>query len=426
MEELMQYVWNYGLWPLTAVKTVDGHRIDIIDRGQLNHNSGPDFFNAKVRVDDQVWAGNIEMHVRASDWHRHGHDDDPAYDNVVLHVVQYDDCAITRRSDGKVIPQITMRCAADFSDRYRAFVHNPQAQLPCAAEIGTFPSIYVTDWVDSLAFERLQRKADDVHRLLDTYNGSLGLTAYVMLARGLGFGTNADAMEQLARTVPLKRLLQHQDNVAVIEAILLGCGGLLHEQAPRDNYEAALVSDYNFYSEKYGLHGLTRPQWRSRLRPTNAPERRVATLAAMIAGGFPFPGNVFSVQNVYEAKALFNYTISPYWTDHINFGQPSQSTPAGFSRSTVDLLIVNVAVPLLYAYGEHVGDPARSECAVEILQSLKPEQNRLVQTFTDAGMKCPDAFTSQAYIQLHKNYCSQRKCLFCRIGHRLLAARVAP
>jgi hypothetical protein len=423
MEDLMQYVWRFRLWPDLRMTTSDGRHVDIIDPGTLNTGSGPDFFNAKVRVDGQIWAGNVEIHVRASDWHRHNHDNDPAYDNVVLHVVQYDDCAITRRVDGAVIPQVTMRCAANFSDQYNAMVNNPLTELPCAIEINSLPTIVLTDWLTGLAFERLQRKSDDVLSRVDAHHGDWNQAIYITLARGLGFGTNADAMEQLARSLPLKTLLRHNDNISTIEALLFGSAGLISEQ-PRDEYEAHLGQEYKFYCTKFGISQHEKPQWRARLRPQNSPSRRIALLAQLMQGGFDLCGKILNLTNTKDAAALFDVEPSAYWLTHYGFGRPSTATPRLLSAASVRLLLINVVAPMLYAYGESADDAERRELAVDILQTLKPEQNSVVDIFTNAGLKCNDAFTSQAYIQLRNQYCLQRKCLFCRIGHRLLSLKV--
>jgi hypothetical protein len=423
MEDLMQYVWRFRLWPDLHMTSSDGRRVDIIDPGTLNTGSGPDFFNAKVRVDGQIWAGNVEIHVRASDWHRHNHDNDPAYDNVVLHVVQYDDCAISRRVDGAVIPQITMRCAADFADRYNAMVNNPLTELPCAREIGSLPKVILSDWLTGLSFERLQRKSDDIIARLNAYHGDWNQAIYITLARGLGFGTNADAMEQLARSLPLKTLLRHHDSATTTEALLFGSAGLLSD-TPRDDYEAMLAREYAFYCTKFGITKHQTPQWRARLRPQNSPTRRIALLAQTMHDGFSLAGTLLNVSSAAEASELFHIEMSAYWLTHYGFGHPSTSIPHSLSPSSVRLLLINVVAPLLYAYGESVDDARRRELAVDILQSLKAEDNAVVNIFRTAGLACNDAFTSQAFIQLRNEYCQQRKCLFCRIGHRLLSHKV--
>lgn len=424
MEELMQYVWRFRLWPELNMTAADGRHVSVLDPGTLNTGSGPDFFNAKVRINGQMWAGNVEIHVRASDWHRHGHDGDPAYDNVILHVVQYDDTEIRRRTDDAVIPQVTMRCAADFSERYRKMVHNTHTELPCADEIGTLHPVVLSDWITALGMERLQRKADDIRAVLDNTAGDWHAAAYITLARAMGFGSNADPMERLARAVPLNILLRHSDDQAAIEAILLGRAGLLRAENPRDTYEESLAQEYAFYSRQYGLTDDGHPlQWQRRQRPHNAPERRIAALAAMIAGGFTLAGAIMGLSDE-DPRILFEQVrMGPYWQQNVNFGHPGTASPA-MSAESIRLLCINLVAPLMYAAAEQRGDMERCAAATDLLHGLKAESNTITRLFQDAGLRCDDAFTSQALIQLRRNYCEQRKCLFCRIGHRLLQARV--
>lgn len=424
MEELMQYVWRFRLWPELVMTASDGRRIDIIDPGTLNTGSGPDFFNAKIRVDGQMWAGNIEIHVRASDWHRHGHHKDPAYDNVILHVVRYDDQQILSRTDSRPIPQITMRCADDFRNHWDQLVNSPSLELPCAPRLADLPSLFITDWFTALAFQRLQRKADDILHILESTHGNWNTTAYITLARGLGFGANADPMERLARSIPLNSLIHHSDSHLAVEAMLFSHSGLL-QNPPRDHYEAELMTEAQFYCRKFGINNPGAPlNWQLRQRPQNHPIRRIAHLAAYIYGGFPLAGKLFHLRSAEDLPALFEAQLSAYWGDHLTFGHPCNPHTPRLSTDSINRLCINVAAPLLYAYGQERGDARLQDLAVDILQKLRPERNHVTDIFVRAG-QCPtDAFTTQAYLQLRNEYCQTRKCLYCRIGHRLLAAHV--
>lgn len=423
MEELMQYVWRFRLWPPSVMATVDGQRIDVIDPGELNRGSGPDFFNAKISIGGQMWIGNVEIHVRASDWMRHGHDSDRAYDNVVLHVVEVDDCPVYR-SDGQLIPQMVMRCAADFSQRYAQMVDNPGLELACAAELPGMPQIHISDWICALGYERLQAKADRALAMVHDGDGGWMQAIYVTLARALGFGNNAEPMELLARTTPLKALLRHSDEVTAVEAMLFGQAGLLagHE-ASEDGYVQRLCSDYAFYSAKYGLHPSAGVCWKmARMRPQNFPHRRIAALARFVAGGFRFGSRVLAVSNEEEARELFGMRLDGYWARHFSLSDSGVgSTPRAFSQSSATVLIINVVAPLLYAFGQETGDTRRQEAAADLLQHLKPESNSIIDIFARAGLVADSASASQALIQLRREYCVPRKCLFCRIGHRLLS-----
>lgn len=421
----MQYVWHHRLWLAQDMVTNDGRSVAVVDVGQLNRDAGPDFFNAKVRIGDEMWCGNVEIHVRASDWHRHGHDNDKAYDSVILHVVQYDDCAI-RTTDGRLIPQVSLPCARDFSQRYAAFVNNPANTLACASEIRSLSPVLVRDWLDSMAFERLYAKVDAINGRLERSTGDWEQAAFITLARALGAGINGDAFERLAASLPLRLLHKHCDSLLSIEAMLFGQSALL-DDAPASPYADQLRREYAFLSNKFGL---TRPQgmtWRmSRMRPASFPHRRIATLAQMVYGGFRLMQRVLDVRSEADARELFRLELSGYWTTNYNFSTCGTAHPQALGAATVDMLVINVVAPLLAAYGAATGDDSLTDRAVDILEHLPGEKNRFTADFVAAGVPNGNAFISQAMVELHRNYCDVRKCLYCRLGHRLLAVKVKP
>lgn len=419
----MQYVWRYRLWPQGDMRTVDGARIEVLDPGTLNRDAGPDFFNAKLLIGGQTWIGNVEMHVRASDWHRHGHHRDRAYDTVVLHVVAHDDMPI-HRPDGSVIPQMVMACARDFDKRYHALVHNPALELPCSRELPTLSPLYVSDWIQALAFERLLVKSDRVLALLQRYDGNWADAMYVTLARALGFGVNAEPFELLAASTPLKCMLRNSDSPVAVESILFGQAGLL-PSTPHSPYAEKLSTEYAFYATKYGLRPSANIYWKmARMRPPNLPYRRIAALAAMICREFNISSRMLAVENEAQARSLFDVRLQGFWAEHCTFESAALQQPRAFSHASVTVLLINVVVPVLYAYGVATGQIHRQEQAADLLQQLKPESNSVVDMYARAGIRVDSAFTSQALLQLRREYCEQRKCLFCRIGHKLLSARV--
>jgi hypothetical protein len=427
MEELMQYVWHHRLWWDERITTVDGVSVRVIDPGQLNRDAGPDFFNAKVKIGDRMWCGNVEIHVRASDWMRHGHHTNPAYDSVILHVVEFDDAPIYR-TNGELIPQIKMPCARDFSARYGAFINNTANAIACSAELGSLPELMVRDWLDSMAFERLHAKADAVAARLEQCVGDWETAAYVTLARALGAGINGDAFERVAKSMPLRFLRKHSDSLTSIEALLFGQSGLLDYAPADDRYVESLRREYEFLANKFSLHRPSDMGWRmSRMRPASFPHRRLAMLARMVEGGFQLMQRLLEVKTEDDARALFRVELSGYWVNHFNFGPPSPvNRPSAMGHSTVDMLVINVVVPLLTAYGEATDDAGLSDRAVDILEHLPGEKNRLTEDFTRAGIRCRNAFDSQAMVELHRVYCDARKCLHCRLGHKLLAKKIKP
>ena len=420
MEGLLQYIWQHKLWLSEDMVTNDGRRVRVIDPGLLNTDSGPDFFNAKVEIDGHLWAGNVEIHVRASDWQRHHHDEDPAYDNVILHVVEKDDAPI-RRIDGELIPQVVLQVSPRFNECYDRLV-NAKVELPCAARINEVPQLIVTEWIEALAFERLHSKVDRVRELYDRYHGSWEDICYVLLARSLGFGINNDAFERLARITPLRLLHKHSDSILQVEALLFGQAGLLNGAHSDDTYYLQLMREYAFLANKFSLRPIEGTAWRLfRSRPQNFPYRRIALMAQFVLGGFNMMNDILGAEDTKALHQLFDIELSGYWTTHYSFGKPSPGVGHALSASSIDIVLINTIAPLYYAYGELTDDYGMTDRAIALLEDIRPERNSIVTLFTAAGIKCDDALTSQALIQLRRNYCEARKCIYCRMGHRLLA-----
>lgn len=424
MERLMQYVWKHRLWAPSSMHTVDGRHVRVIDPGLENTNSGPDFFNAKIMIDDRLWAGDVEIHVRASDWHRHNHDGDPAYDSVILHVVDRDDDVILR-SNGEAIPQMRMPCTPDFHRHYSALVDRADIDLPCASTIPDNSSIYIVDWLSTLAYERLYDKSERISSLLSRLGGDWESVCYVTVARALGFGINGDPFERLALSLPLNFIGKHSDSLFSIEALLFGQSGLLDDAVSRgDSYAVALAREYAFMAHKFGLSKPQSLGWKmSRMRPANFPHRRIATLAAMLHGGFRMMSRFLDIKNIDDAETILSPSLTGYWEHRYSFGAESPQVATRLSRSSIAGIVINAVVPLMYAYADSHARTELADHAVELLQTLPPERNSIIDLFARAGIKATDAFTSQALIQLRKAYCQNRKCLYCRIGHRLLSSR---
>ena len=421
MEQLMQYIWQHRLWRADDMVTNDGRHVRVLDPGLLNTDAGPDFFNAKVEIDGQTWVGNIEIHVRASDWKRHGHDKDSAYDSVVLHVVDKDDAPVYR-TNGERIPQLVLQLSPLFNMSYDQLVNSHQ-ELPCAAIIATVPQLTITEWIERLAFERLHSKVERVRDILEMYHGSWEEVCYVTVARNLGFGINNEAFERLARRTPLRLLHKHSDSLLQVEALLFGQAGLLDASAAgADDYYRHLCSEYAFLANKFSLRPMERESWKMfRIRPQNFPYRRIAMLAHYIEGGFNLMSKILEADGEKELRKLFQVELTGYWSNHFSFGKPNERPTAALSDKSIDIVLINTVAPLYYAYGELTGNYALTDKAISLLESLRPEKNSIVTNFTVAGIECDSALTSQALIELRRSYCDARKCIYCKIGHRLLS-----
>lgn len=421
MEKLMQYVWKHRLWRSEYMVTNTGKKVRVVDPGLLNTDAGPDFFNAKIEIDGHMWVGNVEMHYRATDWKRHHHDSDKAYDSVILHVVAKDDAPV-RRTNGELIPQLVLEVSPQFNADYASLV-GATIEVPCATKIKQVPHLTIVEWVESLAFERLHDKVERIHQLLDSFNGSWEDVCYVTLARNFGFGINNDAFERLARRTPLRLLGKHSDSVLQIEALLFGQAGMLDAQKPgMDSYYNQLCTEYAFLSNKFQLTPMEKESWKLfRIRPQNFPYRRIAMLAQFIEGGFRMMNRILEAEGEKEMRALFEVELSGYWTKHYTFGKPNERATATLSRSSTDIILINTVAPLLYAYGELTGNYEMTDKSIKLLEDLRAENNSIVSHFVAYGIDCPDALTSQALVQLKREYCDARKCIYCKIGHHLLS-----
>ena len=417
----MQYVWKHRLWRSEDMVTNTGKKVRVVDPGLLNTDAGPDFFNAKIEIDGPMWVGNVEMHYRATDWKRHHHDSDKAYDSVILHVVAKDDAPV-RRTNGELIPQLVLEVSPQFNADYASLV-GATIEVPCATKIKQVPHLTIVEWVEGLAFERLHGKVERIHQLLDSFNGSWEDVCYVTLARNFGFGINNDAFERLARRTPLRLLGKHSDSVLQIEALLFGQAGMLDAQKPgMDSYYNQLCTEYAFLSNKFQLTPMEKESWKLfRIRPQNFPYRRIAMLAQFIEGGFRMMNRILEAEGEKEMRALFEVELSGYWTKHYTFGKPNERATATLSRSSTDIILINTVAPLLYAYGELTGNYEMTDKAIKLLEDLRAESNSIVSHFVAYGIDCPDALTSQALVQLKREYCDARKCIYCKIGHHLLS-----
>ena len=417
----MQYVWKHRLWRSEDMVTNTGKKVRVVDPGLLNTDAGPDFFNAKIEIDGHMWVGNVEMHYRATDWKRHRHDSDKAYDSVILHVVAKDDAPV-RRTNGELIPQLVLEVSPQFNADYASLV-GATIEVPCATKIKQVPHLTIVEWVEGLAFERLHGKVERIHQLLDSFNGSWEDVCYVTLTRNFGFGINNDAFERLARRTPLRLLGKHSDSVLQIEALLFGQAGMLDAQKPgMDSYYNQLCTEYAFLSNKFQLTPMEKESWKLfRIRPQNFPYRRIAMLAQFIEGGFRMMNRILEAEGEKEMRALFEVELSGYWTKHYTFGKPNERATATLSRSSIDIILINTVAPLLYAYGELTGNYEMTDKAIKLLEDLRAESNSIVSHFVAYGIDCPDALTSQALVQLKREYCDARKCIYCKIGHHLLS-----
>lgn len=421
----MQFVWQHRLGLRNDLRTVDNRKLRIIDQGQLNSDAGPDFFNATIELDSQTWVGNIEIHVRASDWFRHHHDTDPAYDSVILHVVQIDDAPIHRNS-GELIPQMIMHCTPEGAQRCNRLINYANSALPCETTIASLPTIYRTDWLTSLGAERLYEKSERIRLIVSETKGDWEAAAFITFARALGFGLNSQPMEQLARSLPLKFLNRHRDDLTLLEAFLFGQAGLIPPPRPKEEpYVGRLRQEYAFLAHKYSLRQLSLNWKLSRTRPQNFAHRRIAMLAQKVYEGFNLTGQIAAADTIEKMRMVFETCLTGFWATHFTFESDYAASAQALGKISIDTLIINTALPLRHAYATYRGDYNSLAANIELMQQIAPENNSVTRIFINAGLEAHDAFDTQAMIQLRREYCEKKKCIYCRFGHRMLSAEMA-
>lgn len=415
-------MWKHRMFG-SKIRTGAGDEVEILHPGFHNRDAGPDFSSAMIRTRGEEWAGNVEIHVKASDWVRHGHHTDGAYDTVILHVVGVDDATVTR-TDGSEVLQVCVAPPAEFYNRY-ALLTETTDMPACLGWLPDIPSLHKEDWMSSLGIERLQEKASYMKGILAGENGDWRQTIFIVLARALGFGLNGTPFELLARSLPLNFVMRHRDNPLQVEALVFGQAGMLEEgYYEYDEYYTALCREYAFLRKKYGLEPLRRELWKySRTRPMNFPHRRLAVLAAMLCGGMQLHTRMVEAQGDYDIlMETLTASASPYWSEHSRFGERREGLPlpVTLSRSSREIILINVMAPFYYAYGSISGDPELAEKGIGLLQAIAPEKNSIISLWGRHGLKARDAFDSQALINLRRNYCGPSRCTECRFGHYLL------
>lgn len=418
MERLLHYVWKYRLYPTTTLFTTDGYSVSVIDPGIPNTDAGPDFFNAKIKIDDTLWVGGIEIHTKASDWLLHHHDKDKGYDAVILHIVEVSDCVVFR-TNGEVIPQMQLEIPESVIQNIDWLLYR-DVSLPCAGYISQMESLHVTSWLAALLSERLERKTADIFRLLDQYANDWNEVFYITLTRNFGFGVNNDIFERLAKSLPFRYLQKQRSSHSQIEALLFGQAGMLEE--PGDcHYYRLLQREYQFLRHKFGLTPLDNSQFKSlRTRPVNFPYLKLAQLASVWVQYDTLFSVILEAGSVGQIKQCFRVRPSDYWETHYHFRSTSAKKDKLIGEGSLCILLINTVVPVMFAYGVRNKRPEYCERAIRILETLPPEKNTIVAGFASAGIKVCHAGDSQALIQLKREYCEKKKCLFCRIGFRYL------
>ncbi len=431
MEQLLHYVWKHKLFPIGQLATTSSQRVEVIDPGLHNRNAGPDFFNAKIKIDGTLWVGNVEIHDKASDWFLHGHDKDPHYDNVILHVCGEID-GETTNSRGEKLVQMQLDVPEEVSRHYSELLSIDQYP-PCFRIIPSLSKLTVHSWMSALQTERLSAKTEAIVGRLGRCNGDWENAYFVTLARNFGFGINGDAFEQWAQSIPLHAVDHHRDNIFQIEALFLGQAGLLNmesipeycrKDAVADGYFGKLQREYQYLAYKFSISPIDYSLWRFlRLRPQNFPHIRISQLAMLYYQQHAGLSRILEAATVKDAMRILSTTVTPYWETHYTFGSTSVRNEKHISAASLNLLVINTVVPILFAYGRHRGEEKYCDRAFEFLEALRPENNYIIRMWKLCGLGVDNAGDSQALIQLKKEYCDRKECLRCRFGYEYLKAK---
>ena len=431
-EEFLYYIWENRLID-KDLKTSEGEAVEVVTTGYRNTDSGPDFLEAKIQIGDKLWAGHVEIHVKSSDWNRHGHQTDKAYKNVILHVVYENDVQVND------IPTLELKGHFDESlfVQYQKLIAS-KSWIPCEKSISQVPVFTRFSWLDRMAVERLESKSGAVTKILEANQFDWEDALYKLLMRYFGLKVNNEAFEYLANILPFKTLLKHADNLPQLEAMLMGCAGFLEDDFTED-YPMLLKREFAVMKAKFYLLTIPAERWRfMRMRPSNFPTIRLAQMAQLIHKNGPLFSKIKAAKDTAEAKALFDVAASEYWETHWRFvglsyhgscnddvrlpqcDSPTKPKPKHLGETTADVLIIIAVAPLLFCYGKLHKDESVYETALQFLEDTEAEDNAIIRHYTSCGITAENAMQTQALLHLYSYFCKRKRCLECRIGNVLL------
>ena len=424
-EEFLHYLWKYSMYETSSLIDGDGNPITVISPGEYNRDSGPDFFNARIVIAGTEWAGNVEIHIKASHFNAHGHDRDHAFDNVILHVVAEKDLKVYNANNEELLTT-EIKFDPELYRKYIDLVNNPCA-IACRDELKGADSFLLRSWLNSLLIERLQMKSEAVMKIWTATGNDWDETFYRVLSRYFGFRVNTEPFEMLATALPFRIIRKHADNRLQIEALLFGSAGMLEEglfkNALSDQYYVDLIREYKVLSAKYSLRPIHGWLWKfCRLRPVNFPTVRLSQLAALLSTAGGLFSRTLAAGDVSQLKDLFGVAASSYWDNHYIFGKESKRSGKHTGDQASDILLINAVMPMIFIYGRTHDDRKLCDRALDLLADIDPERNSVIRDWTLAGMVPESAFDTQALIQLTDEYCSKRKCLDCRIGSSVISS----
>ena len=416
-EKLLQYIWQFQYFNKNELILLGGERLQVIHPGTLNRDQGPDFAQARIKIDETLLAGSVELHIHSSDWIKHKHDGDRNYRNVILHVVWENDLKEIHR-----LPLLSLQ------ERVPVFLLNQYGDwmektgfIPCENSIASVDRLVWEHWIERLVAERLEAKSIRIREFLRNNHQHWEETLWWMLARNFGMKINADAFEAIAQSLPLPLLLKQKHQLHQLEALLFGQAGLL-EKTFEESYPRMLQSEYLFLRKKYGLRPILSPIYFLRMRPVNFPTVRLAQLAMLLHKSVNLFSAIKESKSLEELEDLFKVQANDYWHYHYLFDESSNYLPKQLGKQMIHSILINTIAPWFFAYGETMNEPMYKKKSIDWLMEASAEKNHIVSGFQQLGVDCQSAFDSQAILQLKSYYCDQCNCLDCAVGHAVLKA----
>jgi len=418
-ERLLQYLWQYQYFNKNELTTSSGLPLQIIYQGNFNTNQGADFFEAKIKIGNTIWAGNIELHIKSSDWDLHNHSADKNYNNIILHVVWEHDREI-KDITGSTLPTLELqnRVSKLLLSKYEALM-NTNSFIPCEKHVHSIKDLALISWKQRLLAERLENKASIIFSFLNQNNFYWEETFWWLIAKNFGIQVNSDAFEKIARSLPLSLLAKHKNQIHQLEALLFGQAGSL-EKVFEEDYPKMLQKEYRFYKMKYKLIQPGVQLFFLRMRPANFPTIRLAQLAMLINKSTGLFSKVKETESLADVKEFFNLTANDYWHYHYLFDETSSYKKKKLGEQMTNNILINTIVPALFAYGLYHNEQQYKDKAIAWLEEIAPEKNVITKGFAILNYSSKNSFDSQSYIQLKNEYCNNKRCLECSIGNSLL------
>ena len=419
-EDFLHYIWKLKKFNTADLKTTNKEVVEIVSVGEHNYNSGPDFFNSQLKIEDQLWAGNVEIHIKSSDWFVHNHEIDSTYDNVILHVVWENDTEVFRK-DNTEIPTIELKkyVSKTALESYQKLFSQANTWINCENDFKSVDDFTIINWLERLYFERLERKSQDIEKLLKASSNNWESVLFIMLAKNFGLKVNGDSFLSIANSIDFSIIRKQQSNLASLEALLFGQAGLL-ENDIQDTYFMELANEYEFLIQKFGISNTNvTPLQFFRLRPPNFPTIRLSQLANVYYQHQNIFSKIIEINAIEDFYELFNVGTSLFWETHYTFGKASKKSKKVITKSFIDLLLINTIIPIKFSYAKHIGK-LNEEPILNLIQEIVLEKNSIVEKFNELKTISKSALHSQAWIQLKNEYCDKNKCLQCAIGNRLL------